>query len=92
MSIVIVGGNECMERRYKDICEEYNCSAKVYSKMSSNMKKLGNPDLLVLFTNTMSHKMLECTLKIAKNSNLPIVRSHTSSATALKNILSEHIA
>ena len=24
MSVVIIGGNECMERQYKDLCEEYN--------------------------------------------------------------------
>ena len=23
MKVVILGGNECMERQYKDICEEY---------------------------------------------------------------------
>ena len=34
MSVVIIGGNECMTRRYKDICEEYDCDAKVYAKMS----------------------------------------------------------
>ena len=25
MSVVIVGGNECMERKYKDLCREYGC-------------------------------------------------------------------
>ena len=23
MSVVILGGNECMERQYKEICKEY---------------------------------------------------------------------
>ena len=27
MSVVILGGNECMERRYKDLCQSYKCSA-----------------------------------------------------------------
>lgn len=27
MSVVIVGGNECMIRRYKDACLEYGCSS-----------------------------------------------------------------
>ncbi|MEE1329911.1 MAG: DUF2325 domain-containing protein, partial [Acutalibacteraceae bacterium] len=34
MSVVIVGGNECMERRYKELCLEYSCKAKVYTKMT----------------------------------------------------------
>ena len=28
MSIVILGGNECMERRYKDLCDSYRCQSK----------------------------------------------------------------
>ena len=54
MSVVILGGNECMERRYKDLCQSYKCSAKV-------------------FTPTR------------------IERCHTSSLSALRNILEKHV-
>ena len=50
MSVVIVGGNECMIRQYKNLCSEYKCKAKVYPKMASGLKNIGTPDLLVLFT------------------------------------------
>ena len=30
MSVVIIGGNECMVRQYKDLCQEYSCDAKVF--------------------------------------------------------------
>ena len=65
MSVVIVGGNECMTRRYKDLCEEYRCKAKIYPKMSNGLKNIGTPDLLILFTNTISHTMVRCTLSEA---------------------------
>lgn len=90
MSIVIVGGNECMVRKYMDLCREYQCKAKVYPKMTSGLKNIGSPDLLVLFTNTISHKMVRCALSEAKGRNTRIARSHTSSMNALKNILEEH--
>ena len=32
MSIVIIGGNECMVCQYKKICRDYGCSVKVYAK------------------------------------------------------------
>ena len=32
MSVVILGGNECMVRKYKDLCKEYECQAKVFAK------------------------------------------------------------
>lgn len=91
MSVVILGGNECMVREYKELCREYQCKAKVYPKMSNAMKNIGSPDLLVLFTNTMSHKMVRCAMNEAKGQkNLRIVYSHASSKAALRNILEEH--
>ena len=88
MSVVIVGGNECMVRQYKDLCHTYQCQAKVFAKMERGMKnKMGSPDLLVLFTNTMSHKMLQSALSETKGSETTIVRSHSSSMSALKSIL-----
>ena len=91
MSVVIIGGNECMERQYKDLCEEYSCRAKVFTKMSGGLRnKIGSPDLLVLFTSTMSHKMLHCALSETQGGNTVIARSHSSSMAALKNILETH--
>ena len=55
------------------------------------MKGLGNPDLLVLFTGTVSHKMVRNALKEIRGLNTKIVRSHTSSMAALKNILEKNI-
>ena len=48
MSVVILGGNECMERRYKELCGAYRCQAKVLTKPAGGLKnKLGLPDLTV---------------------------------------------
>ena len=91
MSVVIVGGNECMTHHYKKMCTEYNCKAKVYPKMVNGLKNIGFPDLLVLFTNTMSHKMINCALDQVKGTDTKIARSHSSSMSALKNILEAHI-
>ena len=66
MSVVILGGNECMVRQYMDICDTFSCKAKVYPKMSACMKKIGSPDLLILFTGTVSHKMIKCALNDIK--------------------------
>ena len=90
MSVVIVGGNECMTRRYMELCEAYNCKAKVYPKLAGGMRNVGSPDLVILFTNTMSHKMLRSVLCATKGSGTRIARCHTSSIAALKNLLSEH--
>lgn len=90
MSIVIVGGNECMEQRYKELCSQYNCKAKVYTKSGNGFRNIGTPNLLVLFTGTVSHKMVRSALNEAKGRNITIERSHSSSAAALKNILEKY--
>ena len=91
MSVVIVGGNDCMVRQYKELCQAYNCKAKVFTQMRDGLKdRLGTPDLMVLFTSTMSHKMLRCALKEAKGSRMRIARSHSSSMEALRGILEEY--
>ena len=92
MSVVIVGGNDCMVCRYKNLCKEYDCKAKVFTQVPSDFKsKIGFPDLVVLFTSTVSHSMVRCAIKEAQRKNAVIVRSHTSSSAALKSILDGHV-
>jgi hypothetical protein len=92
MSVVIVGGNERMECQYADICKNYGCKAKIFTKENGSMKKkLGCPDLLILFTNTVSHKMVIGAVQEAKRNNIPIARVHTSSAAALRGVLMEYV-
>ncbi len=91
MSIVIVGGNERMATRYEDICREHGCKAKVFPKENGSLKKkMGSPDLLILFISTVSHKMVLSVTQEAKKNGIPIARVHTSSATALKAALAEY--
>ena len=93
MSVVIIGGNERMVCQYTDICKDYGCKAKVSPKEHGSVKKkIGNPDLMILFTNTVSHKMVITASQEAKKNNIPIARIHTSSATALRSVLDEHCA
>lgn len=92
MSVVILGGNECMERRYKELCQSYRCQAKVLTKAAGGLKnKLGSPDLMIFFTNTMSHKLVQEALSEMKGSHTVIERCHTSSLSALRNILEKHV-
>ena len=75
MSIVIVGGNERMVCQYEDICKGYGCKAKVFAKEKGAMKKkIGAPDLLILFTSTVSHKMVNCAVEEAKKKSIPPCR------------------
>ncbi|MDD6352047.1 MAG: DUF2325 domain-containing protein [Lachnospiraceae bacterium] len=90
MSVVIVGGNECMEGKYKEICNGHGCDAKVFCKLKGSLQgRIGSPDLMILFTNTVSHKMMRCAMQnIADKTQ--VVYSHSSSGSSLKQILQQY--
>ena len=91
MSVVIAGGNECMERRYKDLCASYQCQAKVFTKPRGGLRdKLGSPDLMIFFTDTMSHKMLHGAMSELRGQGTVIEHSRSSSLSTLRNILEKH--
>lgn len=90
MSVVIIGGNECMSRQYADVCMEHGCTAKVFPKETGPIeKKIGSPDLMILFTRTVSHKMVQGAVKAAKKDSIPIARVQSSSISALRALLGQ---
>ena len=91
MSVVIIGGHERMVAQYEEICSEYGCKAKVMVKEKGSFKKkIGKPDLMILFTSTVSHKMVNNAISQAKQNNVKIERVHSSSAAALHNVLAQY--
>ena len=69
MSVVIIGGHDRMVSQYKKICKEHSCKAKVFTQMPGNFRnQIGSPDLIILFTNTVSHKMVKCAVTEAEKS------------------------
>ena len=80
-----------MERLYQDTCKAYGCKAKIFLHLKSELRrKIGSPDLMILFTNTVSHKMVNCAMCEARRCNTVIARSHSSSLSALQTILEQH--
>ena len=88
MSVVIVGGHDRMCSKYKDICKKYGCKCKVFTQLPGNFRnQIGAPDIIVLFTNTVAHKMVIAAETQAEKTGAYIARSHSSSACALNDIL-----
>lgn len=91
MSIVIVGGNDRMQRMYHETCAQYGCKTKIFMDNKGVIrKKIGSPDLLILFTSTVSHKMVASAVAEAKRCNARVARCHSSSLSALHAVLQAH--
>jgi hypothetical protein len=92
MSVVIVGGHDRMVCQYKDICKAYGCKAKVYTQAEHNLDgMMGKPNLIVLFTNPVSHKMAIIARRKAAVCGIPLAQSHSGSGTALREILERNL-
>ena len=91
MSVVIVGGNERMEENYRQICRQAGCRARVFTKENGTLKKkLGTPDLLIVMTGTVSHKMSTTAVAEAKRCRVPVEWVHSSSGSALRRVLENY--
>jgi hypothetical protein len=88
MSIVLVGGHDRMHDEYKVIGNKYGHRIKVFTHLTARFgKSIGEPDVIVLFTSTVSHKMVNTAVKEAKKKKIPLVRCHTSSGNSLEETL-----
>lgn len=93
MSVVIVGGHDRMHCQYKEICKKYGCKCKVFTQCPANFQnQIGNPDMIIVFTKTVAHKMLNVASKQAEKTGSVIHHCHSSSACALNQVLSSHFA
>lgn len=85
MSFVLIGGHDRMHREYMQIGKEYGHKVKVFTQLPARFSKcIGCPDAILIFTSTLSHKMLKIAEQEARKKSIPLIKSHSSSGVALK--------
>ncbi|HIT85555.1 MAG TPA: DUF2325 domain-containing protein, partial [Candidatus Ornithomonoglobus intestinigallinarum] len=90
MSVVIVGGHDRMHCQYKSICKKHGCKCKVFTQLPANFRsQIGSPDILIVFTKTVAHKMVSIASEQAKVCGAVIKHCHSSGACALEGALDE---
>ncbi|MPW26318.1 DUF2325 domain-containing protein [Alkalibaculum sp. M08DMB] len=90
MSIILVGGHDRLHDTYKGVGSKRGHKMKVYTQMPPKFEKnIGSPDGIVLFTSTVSHKMVGIAVKEAKRKGIPVIRCHNSSAGSLEKSIME---
>ena len=88
MSAIIIGGNECMGRKYCDICEKYNIRARVIPlKKGGFANQLGQPDYIFVCMDTVSHPLMLSASREAKKHGATLVKLPRGSASALEREL-----
>ncbi|MDR3311466.1 MAG: DUF2325 domain-containing protein [Oscillospiraceae bacterium] len=93
MSVVIIGGHDRMVCQYRDVCEKLGCNAKVFTQPKTNLNAaIGSADLIVLFTQPVSHEMAKIARRAAACRSITLAQSHSGSGNALRGILETYIA
>ena len=88
MSAVIIGGNECMGRKYCDLCAKYNIRARAIPlKKGSFANQLGKPDFIFLCMDTVSHPLVISASKEARKHGSRLVKLSRGSVSALEREL-----
>ena len=80
-----------MHCQYKRICKKHGCKCKVFTQCPANFQnQIGTPEMIVVFTKTVAHKMLNVASKQAERNGTKICYVNSSSANALQEVLTEH--
>jgi len=88
MNVVIIGGHDRLVCRYKEVCAQCGCKAKVFTQRSPCLGgSIGCPHLIVVFTGLVSHLAAKTAKELAADKNITLVQSHCASCNALRNIL-----
>ncbi len=91
MSAILIGGLDRLKRQYEAEAAKRGVNLKVYTgKENTVAKHLGNTDVVILFTDKVSHKARKQATSLAKARNIPLAQSHSSSVSSLGRVLADY--
>ncbi len=90
MCIAIAGGVKSLERNYKNLGKKYGIKCKLYNqKVPDLSKRIKYLDAIVIFTKTVSHKMVEICKRVCKKNDISLKILNSSSLTQLEKSIVE---
>ena len=90
MRAALVGGMDRLRRDYIDTAKHLKVSLKVFTGQESGIRgQLGNLDMIILFTDKVSHAARATAVQHAKSNDIPLRMIHSSGVTALRKCLED---
>lgn len=88
MSVAVVGGMKRLEAHYRREADKLGFTLEVFNTDQADLvSKLSRFDVLVLFTNRVSHNARRETLRAAQHGNIPLFQYHSCGLCTLRNCL-----
>lgn len=90
MCAALVGGMDRLKREYINTAKDQGITLKVFTGQESNIsQRLGDVDMVIIFTNKVSHEAKKKAFKIAKTQNIPLQLLHACGVSTLSEHLRE---
>lgn len=88
MCVTLIGGMDRLKPNYMACARESGHQLKCISRNEANFAdKTGNPDMLIVFTNKVSHEARRKASCLARAKNIPIVFAHSCGISTLRECL-----
>ena len=88
MCIGLIGGMDRLRRDYLDVAAGSGCEMKIFTGKERHIgEKLGQPDMLILFTNKVSHAARREVMAHARSKNIPVRMVHSCGVSTLRQVL-----
>lgn len=88
MCIALIGGMDRLDKHYKEVAELAGLSLQIFSRSQTNIAaKLKKADLMVIFTNKVSHRVKTEAMQAAKSRGIPVIMRHTCGVCTLRECL-----
>ncbi|MCG8532393.1 MAG: DUF2325 domain-containing protein [Desulfovibrionales bacterium] len=88
MCATLIGGMDRLKRDYINTAKSKGVKLKVFTgKENSISGKMGTPDMVILFTNKVSHAARREVVQYAKAKDIPLHMAHSCGVSTLKQVL-----
>ncbi|WP_028575842.1 DUF2325 domain-containing protein [Desulfonatronovibrio hydrogenovorans] len=88
MTAAIIGGMDRLQPHYQKTAKKAGYKLKMFTGTENTInERIGNIDLMIIFTNKVSHSARKCALNAAKAENIPVMMCHSCGVSTLKECL-----
>lgn len=88
MCFTLIGGMDRLKPEYMAVARQNGHELKCISRNERNfVSKIGNPDILIVFTNKVSHEARRKAVNTAKSLGIPVRLAHSCGVSTLKECL-----
>ncbi len=83
--MALIGGMDRLEKQYTLEAEKFGIKLKVFTKSKNDMaSKIKHVDVLVIFTNKVSHRAKKEVVSLAKLRGIPVLMYHSCGICTLR--------